>query len=165
MDICAMVGIVMEKIKSIILNSTAYTVVILLLFYFYALIGNLTHPAITFGTFLIILLFGFVISLANMIFEIEKLHYAVKLLIHYSALLVSFIFVFIIAGKLSLSGIASVFSAIIIFTFLYAVIYAISYGAKSALNSAKKSKKSSKSNTAVNNKPTYKPLYGDDDKK
>ena len=165
MDICAMVGIVMEKIKSIILNSTAYTVVILLLFYIYALIGNLTHPAITFGTFLIILLFGFVISLANMIFKIEKLHYALRLLIHYTALLITFIVVFIIAGKLSLSGLASVFSAIVIFTFLYAVIYAISYGVKSAMSSVDKSKKSSKRAPEVNKKSVYKPLYGDDNKK
>lgn len=165
MDICTMVGICMEKIKSIILSSTAYTVVIILLFYIYALIGNLTHPAITFGTFLIILLFGFVISLANMIFKIDKLHYAIKLLIHYAALLISFIFVFIIAGKLSISGIASVFSAIVIFTFLYAVIYAISYGVKSALNSVDKSKKSANNKQQTNKKSVYKPLYGDDDRK
>ena len=155
----------MEKIKSIILSSTAYTVVIILLFYIYALIGNLTHPAITFGTFLIILLFGFVISLANMIFKIEKLHYAIKLLIHYAALLISFIFVFIIAGKLSISGIASVFSAIVIFTFLYAVIYAISYGVKSALNSVDKSKNSANSKQQTNKKSVYKPLYRDNDRK
>ncbi len=160
-----MVGIDMEKFKRILLNSTAYTVVILILFYIYALIGNLTHPAITFGTFLIILLFGFVISLANMIFEIEKLNYALKLLIHYAALLVSFIFIFIIAGKLSVSGIASVFSAIIIFTFLYAVIYALSYGVRSALASVDKPKKSAKNKTASDKKSAYKPLYGDDNKK
>ena len=160
-----MVGIFMEKIKSIILNSTAYTVVILILFYLYALIGNLTHPAITFGTFLIILVFGFIISLANMIFSIKKLHYMLKLLIHYAALLVAFIFVFIIAGKLSLSGIASVFSAIIIFTFLYAVIYAISYGVKSALNSVSKPKNGTKNKAVSDKKSTYKPLYGDSDKK
>lgn len=155
----------MKKIKSIVLNSTAYTVVILVLFYVYALIGNLTHPAITFGTFLIILLFGFVISLANMIFEIDRLHYVLKLLIHYAALLVAFIFVFIIAGKLSITGIASVFSAIIIFTILYGVIYAISCGVKSALTSVDKSQKNAKKQTVLNKKSTYKPLYGDDDKK
>ena len=165
MDICTVVGIFMEKFKNIVLNSTAYTVVILILFYLYALIGNLTHPAITFGTFLIILLFGFVISLANMIFSIEKLHYALKLLIHYSALLLAFIFVFIIAGKLSLDGIASVFSAIIIFTVLYAVIYAISYGVKSALNSVSKPKKGTKSTAVSSKKAVYKPIYGDDNKR
>ena len=147
------------------LNSTAYTVVILMLFYLYALIGNLTHPAITFATFLIILVFGFIISLANMIFSIKKLHYMLKLLIHYSALLLAFIFVFIIAGKLSLSGIASVFSAIIIFTFLYAVIYVISYGVKSALTSVSKPKSGTKSKAVSDKKPTYKPLYRDGDQK
>lgn len=160
-----MVGVYMEKIKSIVLNSTAYTVVILLLFYIYALIGNLTHPAITFGTFLIILLFGFVISLANMIFGIKRLHPALRLLIHYAALLVAFIFVFVIAGKLAINGIASVFSAIIIFTILYGVIYAISYGVKSALSSVEKPKHSVKKQTTFDKKSTYKPLYGEDNKK
>jgi prepilin signal peptidase PulO-like enzyme (type II secretory pathway) len=129
------------------------------------MIGHLTHPAIKFGTFLIILLFGFVISIANTIFEIKKLHYALKLLIHYTALLLAFIFVFIIAGNIKISGAASVFSAIIIFTFLYGVIYALSYGLKAAMNSPSKSKNGRKKQTGVGKKAPYKPLYKNDDKK
>ena len=153
----------MEKAKKIILNATAYTVVILVLFYLYALLGNLTQPAIKFGTFLIVLVFGFVISLANMIFELKNLHYALKLLIHYAALLAAFIAVFVIAGNLTISGPASVLSAIIIFSFLYGVIYALSYGVKSAIRSV--DKKPSQNKNPEAKKSTYKPLYKDEDRK
>ena len=155
----------MERIKNLTLNATAYTVVIMTLFYIYALVGNLTHPAITFGTFLVILLFGFVISLANMIFEIENLRYALKFIIHYAALLIAFIFVFIIAGNLSVSGVASVFSAVVIFTILYGVIFAISYGVRSATRSVKKSGNAKRNQPAQAKSSTYKPLYGDRDEK
>ena len=152
----------MEKAKKIILSATAYTVLILVLFYIYALVGNLTQPAVKFGTFLIILVFGFVISLANIIFEIKRLNHLIKLLIHYLALLLAFIVIFVIAGNLTISGPASVLSAIIIFTVLYAVIYALSYGVRSALRSVSKS--TAKSNTKAK-KSTYKPLYGEDTKR
>ena len=149
----------MRIIEKLLLKSCAYSVLIVTLFFLFTMVTSFTEAAIRLGTFFLILLFGLLISLSDLILKIEKLHKMLRLLIHYSVLLVAFIVIFIISGNISASGAGAVFSAVFIFTVLYAVISLIVYLAKRSVKSvdAKLGKKA-----AQNKKPksNYKPLYG-----
>ena len=120
----------MKHIRSILVGGCVFTTVITLLFSIVAFIINRAEGV--YGTvslpvsqFLLILLFSFVIATANHVFFLRRLHTALRLLIHYSALLISFIFVFVVAGNLRITGADSVFIAIVVFTVLYAILMAI----------------------------------------
>lgn len=120
----------MKHLRSILTGGCVFTTVITLLFSIVALIINRAEGiygevSLPVSQFLLILLFSFVIASANHVFFLRRLHTALRLLIHYSALLVSFIFVFVVAGNLHITGTASVFIAIFVFTVLYAVMMAI----------------------------------------
>ena len=97
-----------------------------------------TKAAMDFKTFMLIFVFGVIISSAGLIFEIQQMHKALKVLIHYVILLISFFVIFFVAGKLGNAASSVVFSAIIVFTTLYAAISVITYLIKKAVNSADK---------------------------
>ena len=120
----------MKHLRKIATGGCVFTTVITLLFSIVAFIINRSEGiydrvSLPISQFLWILLFSFVISAANHVFFLRRLHTALRLLIHYVALLVSFIFVFIVAGNLNITGPASVFIAIFVFTILYAILMAI----------------------------------------
>lgn len=120
----------MKHIRSILVGGCVFTTVITLLFSIVAFIINRAEGiygtvSLPVSQFLLILLFSFVIATANHVFFLRRLHTALRLLIHYSALLISFIFVFVVAGNLRITGADSVFIAIVVFTVLYAILMAI----------------------------------------
>ena len=120
----------MKHLRSIFLGGCVFTTVITLLFSVVAFIINRAEGiygrvSLPVSQFLLILLFSFVIASANHVFFLRRLHTALRLLIHYAALLVSFIFIFVVAGNLHITGPASVFISIFVFTVLYAILMAI----------------------------------------
>lgn len=154
----------MKKIENILLRGSAYTVLILVLFYLFAVLGQLVEPAITFPTFIIIVVFGFVISVCELVFCIKSLKTPIKVLIHYAVLLVAFCAIFIFSGNLDSKGPAAIFSAVVIFTFLYSLIFLIVYFARKGINAAdKKIEKHMKKTKKDEKKPEYKSLYGKQD--
>ena len=118
----------MKHIGDFLRNACAYTVVFLSFFYLVSLSDTITNGAISFGRFGLILAFGAIISAAGFLFRL-KISKAFIVIIHYSALLVSFILLFVTTGVLS-SNSSSTFVAIIAFSILYAILFVAVYFAK-----------------------------------
>ena len=150
----------MKKLESLLLKACGYTTITVILFYLVAMLG-FTKAAMDFKTFMLIFVFGVIISSAGLIFEIQRMHKALKVLIHYVILLISFFVIFFVAGKLGNAASSVVFSAIIVFTTLYAAISVITYLIKKAVNSADKI--IDKSGKKVKEKKPYTPLYKNKD--
>ena len=156
----------MKKIEGILLRGCGFAVAILALFYLFAVATSFVDPAISFPTFVLILAFGFIISLSTLIFEIKALKLPFKVLLHYAVLLVAFCAVFVHSGNLSSRGEAAIFAAVAIFTVLYAVIFAASYliirsvkAADKAIE-AKTQRDKKKDEKSDKEKPsTYQPRY------
>ncbi len=153
----------MKKLQNLLLGACGYTVLILTLFYIFAAISQFTDPRIGFSRFATLFGFGCLISLGGFILGIEKLKKPLRVLIHYTLLLISFCVVFIASGNIASKGPAAVFSSVVIFSFFYAFIFVFTYLIRRAVNEADKriDKKvgSKKKNT---NKTPYKPIYGSD---
>ena len=150
----------MRKIEKLLLTGCSYSILILILFYAFAAISKLTAPAIAVPQFALILSFGFIIALAELMYNVLKLKKALKCLIHYAVLLVAFCLIFIISGNIASGKAAAIFVAIIVFTFLYFAIYFTVRLIRMTVSKAddyidsKVPKKETK-------KQAYKPLYKD----
>lgn len=148
----------MKKLENLLLKACGYTIITMALFYLVALIGEFTKAAIDFQTFALIFLFGIVIATAGLILEIRSMRLVFRIILHYFVLLIAFFFVFLFAGKLGTAGTSVIFSAIVVFTFLYALIFTITYLIKRAVNGAD-SLISAKTGNKKNEKKPYTPLY------
>lgn len=122
---------VKEFVRKILVSSCVICTLISVFFYFVAAIVNgdetLIDPAINLRQFLLILLFSLLVALANRLLSFRKLHIVLRILIHYVTLLAAFLVVFVAAGKLKISGAASLFLAIMIFTVLYVAFFVAGY--------------------------------------
>ena len=119
-------------VRKILTSTAVICTVISVFFYFIAAIVNkvesiMNETAVTFRQFLLILLFSFLVALANRLLSVSRIHIALRILIHYATLLAAFLIVFIWAGKLKISGPASVFLAIMIFSVLYIALFLAAY--------------------------------------
>ena len=159
----------MGRIYKIFLTGSGYTVLILSLFYVFAAASGFVSQAIAPGQFALILSFGFIISLAELMYEELKLKKIYKCLIHYAVLLVAFCLIFIVSGKISYQRPSVIFVSIIIYTLLYFSVWAIVHYVRKAINhaddklDARSMAKEAKSKNK-HNKGTYKSLYSDGDK-
>ena len=145
------------------LKASAYAVLIVTLFFLFTLITNFTEAAMKIVTFILILLFGLIISLADFIFGIERINKGLRVLIHYAALLATFIVIFVVFGNIGSAGGGAVISAVFIFTVLYAIVFLIVYFAKKSVGKADK-KLDKKAPKKAKEKTPYKSLYGSDNK-
>ena len=152
----------MKKLETVLLKACGYTIITAILFYLVAMMGTFTKAALDFWTFLLIFVFGIIISAAGLIFEIRSMHKVIKVLLHYFVLLVAFFFIFLLAGKLGNAVSSVIFSAIIVFTTLYAAIFAITYLIKTAIKGADRLIGKSTEATKKEKKP-YTPLYKNKD--
>ena len=153
----------MKKLEGLIKSASCLTVLVLSLFYIFAVITGFAAPYIDFGMFALIFLFSLVIAVANLILGIKKYKLPLRIFIHYITLLIAFIFVFIFAGKLSAGGPEAILISVIIFTLLYAVIFTISYFTIKAVRAADeridKSRVRSNAEQAKKKNSNYKPRY------
>ena len=117
----------MNKIKQFIQNSCVYTVIISFLFLLFARIVQVDNAKFGISQFLIMILFGALIALANLILGYEKLHIILRIAIHYSFIFAAFLVVFIINGNLIIKGASSVFIAIVVYTIFYALFSVMAY--------------------------------------
>ena len=121
-----------DFVRKILLSTCVNCTLISVFFYFIAAIVNkvesiMNETAVTFRQFLLILLFSLLVALANRLLSVRKLQIVLRVAIHYATLLAAFLVVFVAAGKLKISGAASVFLAIAIFTVFYAAFFAAGY--------------------------------------
>ena len=155
----------MKRINKIFLTGCGYAILILTMFYVFAAVSQFVSQSIAPGQFALILFFGFLISLAEFMYEQLKLKKALKCLIHYGVLLVAFCLIFVVSGKISAQRPAAVFASIVIYTALYFVIYAVVHFVRRAIDGADSmlDKKTEANRIKKENKPTYKSLYSDGD--
>lgn len=148
----------MKRVENLVLKGCAYTVLITVLFFLFTLLTDFTEAAMTIGTFMLIFLFGVLISLANLLLELLPLRTVLKVMIHYATLLVTFVVVFIINGRIALGRASAVFSAIVLFTFLYAFFFLVAYFIKKSIGAADK-RIDKKHPQRIKEKKEYKSLY------
>lgn len=158
----------MRRIHKIFLAGCGYTVLILTLFYAFAVISKFVSQSIAPQQFSLILSFGFIISFAEFLYEELKLKKVYKCLIHYAVLLVAFCLIFIVSGNISAQKPSAVFIAIILYTILYFAIWAVVHFVRKSIDLADdkldtKQKKSEKNGKNTSQKESYKPLYSDGD--
>lgn len=115
----------MKRLERFCLRGCAYTVLLLSIFYLFAALSGTVGQFMPTGRFFLIMLFGFIISLAELIYEKINLKFFLRGLIHYAILLCCFFIVFVISGNLQIKGAGTVFAAFFLFTALYFAIYAI----------------------------------------
>ena len=153
----------MKTLENLFLKAGGYTAFILFLFYLTGTIADFTNPYIDFKTFLVIALFGALISVAGLILKIQKIPAAVRTLIHYCVLFCAFTVIFILSGNIAAKGAASIFSALIIFTVFYAVMFSALYFLKKTTKKldAKLDNKIRSTNKSTK-KSEYKSLYKED---
>ena len=153
----------MRRINKLFLTGCGYAILILTLFYAFAAVSKFVSQSIAPGQFALILTFGFIISLAELLYEKLKLKKVWKCLIHYGVLLVAFYIIFIISGNIALQRSAAIFAAVIIFTALYFTLYAIIHFVRHAIEKAddKLDKHSAKKNVKQSKKNEYRSIYGD----
>ena len=148
----------MRKIEKILLYASAFAVIIGALFYAFAKISGITEARIGFLQFFTIIMFGLIISIVNMIFDVKFIHVFLRFFIHYATLLTAFAIIFIANGNINSEGPAAIFSAIVIFTFLYAIIFTIVFFVKKGISKLDdKLEKSAKSNPPTHE--SYKPRF------
>ena len=152
----------MKKYESIFLSGCAYALLIVALFFAFAAMTGFTEARIGVSQFFIILLFGQIISVAGYILKNASWHIAARYALHYLTHFLAFTVVFIFNGQIKANGGAAIFSAAVIFTFLYAVTFLIIFAVKKSLSSVEKKmpKKSAKKddNTKKANN-TYTPRF------
>lgn len=155
----------MRRIHKIFLTGCGYAILILSMFYAFAAISDFISTSIPPKQYLLILSFGFVISIAEFIYEELKIRKIYKGLIHYLLLLLAFCLIFILGGNISSQKNAAVFIAITLYTIFYFVMWAIVHFTRKAINKADDAldkKTGSSKNAKAAKKGTYKSLYSDD---
>lgn len=153
----------MKKYESIFLSGCAYAITIVALFFGFAAISNFTEARMGTGQFFIILLFGQIISAVGFVLKNSTWHVALRYSLHYLTLLVAFTVIFIFNGKIKANGGAAIFSATLIFTFLYVVTFLVVYAVKKSATSIEKKsqkkdigKKSNKTSSDNSYSPRFK---------
>ena len=154
----------MKTLEKLLLKACGYTVTILFLFYIAGTVSEFTAPYIDFKTFSVILLFGALISLSDLILKIEKLSSPIKVLIHYAVLFCTFTATFLFSGNIAKRGATAIFSALIIFTFFYAIIFTLAYFLRKYVRKAdSKIDKITLIKLEAKKDKTYKKLYKSED--
>lgn len=154
----------MKIVENLVLKACGYTLSILLLFYIAGTISDFTNPFIDFKTFLLILLFGSLISLTEPVFGIKNLHPMLKVLIHYFVLFCAFTATFVISGNIAKRGAAAIFSSLIIFTFFYAIVFTAMYFIRKLIKKADNGlDKRMQSKAKKTKQSEYKSLYTKED--
>ena len=117
----------MNGIQKFFYHVCAYTTVISILFYVCAAIFSLSEISLSFGRFFLILAFGAVISIAELIFSIPHLNNALKYIIHFTSLFAVFLIAFVTIKNRGgqTFGFISFMTALLIYTVAYLLIFSV----------------------------------------
>ena len=115
---------IIKKIKHLFLNACAFGTLISLAFCFFIMATHsLSNPAMTISQYLIILLFGFFIACANLLFTIKSIPKALVYMIHYLALLISFYVIFVLISEAKFPTMGQLFIGFVLFSLIYALVF------------------------------------------
>ena len=129
-------------IKKVLFGTAVFALSINFLFLLVPLFISPEDSYIDFVQFIVILIFSFVISLANRIFDAKKLHISLKILIHFVALTASFIILFSSWNPSAFSKPSAYFVAFFLFAIAYGIVFAgVAIGKKIYAKARTKSKK------------------------
>ena len=140
----------MKKLWDILCRCSVATTAILIVFYLFSTVLPLEDPGINAKAFFLIFAFSALLSVAQELFSIKKLHIAARFALHFASLAVGFILVFILSGNYERGGARSLFVGTVLFSLCYAII-----AVPAALIKSKKAAKRSKDQPS-----TYKKIYG-----
>ncbi|MBO5945118.1 MAG: hypothetical protein J6Q69_00785 [Clostridia bacterium] len=113
----------LRKIEKFLLSACAYTVGVTLLFF---LIGSIFYSVVLeLASFLVCILMGVTISLANLISKIRSIKIWFRVPMHFAVLLGMWILFLYTAASNAMDGSGRVFVAIVIYTVFYAAAFAI----------------------------------------
>ena len=117
-------SLILKKVKEILLNTFAFSTLISLVFcVFIKATNTLSMPAMLVSQYLVILLFGFLIACANLLFTIKSLPKALVYLIHYLTLLISFYIIFVLISKAKFPTASQLFVAFVLFSLVYLLLF------------------------------------------
>lgn len=153
----------MKNAERFLLHCCAYTVLICALFLVFVNLSGFTDASLSIGRFFLMFLFSLLISIAEIILGIKSWHLVFRVLIHYTVLLAAFTVVFVISGNIKASGSGAIFSATIIFTFLYVVISLLVYFIKKSVSVIDKRIQNKGEKTNANKHTAYIPRYKSED--
>ena len=114
----------LNLLKKVLIGTAIFALSINFVFLLIPLFISPDDAYIDLMQYVVILIFSFVISLANRIFDANKLHTALKILIHYVALSVSFIILFSSWNPAAFSKPSAYFVAVLLFTIAYGIVFA-----------------------------------------
>ena len=145
----------MKHIYKFILEGCGLSVLITSIFFvFEGIASPEITPALPISRYFLILLFGFIVVGANLLFNIKNLNRLAALAIHYLAIFVAFLTVFV-----GLDGMTAkkFFIYAVIFTILYAIIFAVVISVKKLTSKA--DDRISARTPASKKQAEYKPRY------
>ena len=125
----------MNKVEKLILRACGYTVLLQFGFYIFSSIANTSSAYLPRRSFFLILIFGALISLSELLFEVLKFRWWLKVGIHYLSLLAIFLIVFVAPAKSALAD-AGIVVCIVCYTLIYTVIFGMIYLLRRVIKSA-----------------------------
>lgn len=152
----------MKKIKDILLNACAYTVILLTVFFLFIVASGSANLALTFSSYIAILAIGCVISLSSLVFGIRKLIYPLRLLIHFFVLLASLFALLFSTGFLANKTPSSYIVLIFAYAIVYALIWLVRYLIKRVVSKLRNTSSANPiklTEDKEKQKSEYKPLY------
>lgn len=151
----------MSRIEKLILRGAGFTVLFMLIYFTLAAIMGFGGEGMSTGRFFLILLFGYILAMANFVFENAPIKIWLKRLCVYAISALAFFFIFVLGTAVGETG-AKIFAAMVIFTAIYGIglLVAILIGRTLVEYKPSGRKKSVKSEKKTDKKP-YKPLYKD----
>ena len=149
----------MNGFKDFLLKASAYTVIILSVFYIVGAFSGITEHGISWHKYLLILGYGLLISASELLARLFPKRKILGILINYTALLLGFLVVFIFSSETG-SVATKIFIAIALFTVIYAVVRVTAMLVKKAIDKANPGKKALKRLKEEKDRPKYTPLYG-----
>ena len=151
----------MKVIKKIFLNACAYTVMLLAAFFVFATVGIGEKALMSFSSFSVLFLIGLILSASGFIYKIEKLKYPIRVAIHFSLMLCSFMLILNTMGYLAERAPSAYIVIVFGFALVYTAVYIAAYFLKKLLAriGTKIDKKLEKSKKPEKKKADYTPLY------
>lgn len=149
----------MKKLERLLLRGSGFSVLFLIIYYSIAAMMSFDDVTVGAGRFFTVLLFGYLLAMADFVFSGLSINVWLKRLGIYAVSAAAFVFIFIVGGGLGTSA-AKIFAAIIIFTAIYAIGLAVILLIRRTLRGAEaKSKKRNEPEKKKNEKNPYKSLY------
>ena len=145
-----------EKIERIIYHTCAYALIISVLFFAFAKISGMKEVSISFGRYLLIILFALLISFSELLFKINSIPKVLCYVIHFSVLFLAFLIVFLVISNSKVFEPSYIFSSLAIFSVTYLLTFLIIFLVKQLTQKSERKTAKKGSNKA------YTPRFKDD---